>query len=79
MSGCMGGDKIHNALRSLSRISIHPDDLIKLKIEGTPEKNKKTPTKHDICNFALCEEWKQGVARWGKLKIAWASVLASVA
>lgn len=56
MSGCMGGDKIHNALRSLSRISIHPDDLIKLKIEGTPEKNKKTPTKHDICNFALCEE-----------------------
>lgn len=70
MSACMGGDKIHDALRSLSRISVHPDDLIELTVGGTPEIKKKKTAKHTICNFALCEESKQGVTRWGKVKTA---------
>lgn len=44
-----------------------------------PTRNKQKLTKHVILDFALCEEWKWVVVRWGKLKSTWASMLASVA
>lgn len=41
MSGCMGGGKIHDALRSLPRLLIQPDDLMNSKQEAHQKQTKK--------------------------------------
>lgn len=57
LSHCMGGDKIHYALKSLFWFSIQSDDLNELKIGG-PQESKQNPTKHVFLKSAVCEEWK---------------------